>query len=404
MPSKQRRIATLEVLFDTSALHTKDSHNLVSAVVRAAIEAHSNHRDLVVHWYLPEIVVLERTFQMQTRASDHQDHVEKLEKLLRRKLGSNRSTLQKRVDDVVKRQLTKLKLKILKLDASKVDWPRLWTKAAYRQAPFDANKQEKGFRDALIIETFSQLMDASSESASRIAFVCHDPLARQAAAGRVGHNQNVKIVETVEDLVGHIAQLASKLSEEFVSGLLPRAIELFSTLRAKAKSEIEEKFQQVLRQPRTVHVKRFHISKTVFDKKQRGRVHWITYIEYSLERVLSFGDLFDNSSRLISNPFQRRVGYLPSSDGSSDMQRMVGYVPISDLPAESSPLGLAEMFTSIAAPQSHYSQSFSLPATVVPTTSDDVVFAVQWSAALSGADKLRAAKLETVTLSKAPWM
>jgi hypothetical protein len=388
MPSKTKKIATLKVLFDTSALHSQDSHNLVSAVVRGAIKAHSDHRDLAILWYLPEIVVLERTFQMQTRAFEHQNHIEKLERLLRRKLGSDRSSLQKRVDDVVKRQLAKFKLKVLKLDASKVDWPGLWTKAAFRRPPFDPNKHEKGFRDALIVETFSQLIDASSVTgaASRIAFVCNDSLAREAAAALVGHNQNVRILETAEDLVGHIAQLASKLSEEFVSGLLPRAIELFNSLRAKARSEIEEKFQQVLRGPlptfrNAVYVRRFDITKTVFDQKQRDRVHWITYVVYSLERAVPASELFDNFSRMINVPFQR-----------------TGDIPISIDPSESSPPATAELFTSIAAPQAHYSGSFSLPAGVVPTTSHTVVFAVHWSAALSsGADKLHTPKLENIT-------
>ena len=67
--SKKKKAAIkpkqIEVVFDTSAVHVHSASELVNSNIQETIRANSEHVDLSISWYLPEIVALERTFQME---------------------------------------------------------------------------------------------------------------------------------------------------------------------------------------------------------------------------------------------------------------------------------------------------------------------------------------------------
>jgi len=64
MPRKKKAKPELKVVFDTSVLFSQVAYDLVRSEVRQLIEDNSQHVDLSIRWYLPDIVVAERRYQM----------------------------------------------------------------------------------------------------------------------------------------------------------------------------------------------------------------------------------------------------------------------------------------------------------------------------------------------------
>jgi hypothetical protein len=69
-------------------------------------------------------------------------------------------------------QLAAAGLVELGVDESKIDLKNLILRSVTRQAPFDPGEKEKGFRDAIILETFYQKVEnlPTSSQVCRIFF------------------------------------------------------------------------------------------------------------------------------------------------------------------------------------------------------------------------------------------
>lgn len=203
MPKRRKsRAAELKVLFDTSALYTGSASDLVSYAVAQVIKENSGHPDLRVTWYIPHMVVHERQFQMRTKGADLLQSLPKLEQLLGHSLNISNHTIENSVAERIANQLRDLNIVQFALDTGKIDWSRLISDAAYRNPPFKKGDTEKGFRDAVIVEEFLQIVASSPTSPSicRIALVTADDLLRSAAADRSYGHENVRMFASLEDL------------------------------------------------------------------------------------------------------------------------------------------------------------------------------------------------------------
>lgn len=157
----------LKVVFDTNVLWTGSASDLLKQEVSELIEANSQHSDLAISWYLPEIVRHERQFQMLTQSLELLPSIQKLERLLGHNLNINEGIIKQRVNEAIESQITKLGINVIRLDTARVEWRDLILNAAYRRPPFSQGPKEKGFRDALVVEAFLQLV---SDSQSRPKF------------------------------------------------------------------------------------------------------------------------------------------------------------------------------------------------------------------------------------------
>ena len=97
--------------------------------------------------------------------------IERLERLLGHNLNITSDILETRVQAAVDKQVQNYSIAVHPLNPADVDWQRLMIDAAYRKAPFQLGEKEKGFRDALILETFMQVVAATptSRSVARVA-------------------------------------------------------------------------------------------------------------------------------------------------------------------------------------------------------------------------------------------
>jgi len=282
----------LRVVFDSSAIFTGTASDLLQRDVDEMIRAHAGHPDLAMRWYLPEIVQHERQFQMLEKGLELLPSIEKLERVLGHSLAVTKDVIEERIKATVSRQLQEKNLELQPLDAARVDWPRIALDAAYRRAPFERGEKEKGFRDALVLETFMQIVEASPTTAKvcRVVLLTGDKLMADVAEARCVDRSNVSVLRSLDELKGLINALVTEVDEEFVAAIKPKANEYFfvkdekDTLyyKEEIRKAIREKFGEQLAAVATGASRRengtWFIQPPRFVKKERQRVFWATRI------------------------------------------------------------------------------------------------------------------------------
>ncbi|WP_295624103.1 PIN domain-containing protein [uncultured Nitrosomonas sp.] len=293
----KKSIPRLVVFFDTNALYTQVASDLVRAEIRNLITQNSNHVDLDISWYLPEIVVNERRYQMMSRAQDLLPNLQKMEKLLGLTFGIGDGTLELHVGKAIDDTIRQLSFNVAKLDANKVDWGDVISRATLRYPPFERGDKEKGFRDSVIANTFAQFHEnsPSTPTVCRLAIVTNDELLAEYINLLTAGSKNVRILKGTDELESLINTLVSSVSEEYAAELTKKATKLFF-VKDEEKSlyykdniaeKIKLKYAEVLKD--TIlkdHLRRsgtWWITQTIFVKKVRQRIHWVSVIEPEFE-------------------------------------------------------------------------------------------------------------------------
>jgi PIN domain len=291
---KRSKPPELKVVFDTSAIYTDSEAFLVKREVADLVRAASSHSDLRVSWYIPELARLEREYQMRENGFALLPAIGKIERVLKHNLNITKQIITDRVRSLVDEQLLELGVQVLRLDTHNVDWPRIITDAAHRILPFERGDKEKGFRDAVIMESFLQLVQTSPKTASvcRIALVAGDGGLRKATEERVKKNRNVRILTDLGELKGLINTLVAKIDEDFVAKIRPAAAKYFYDRENKAGLWYREKIAEGI--PKTFasklkllppysdgkELETRWIATPRFSKKEKQRVYWVSRITY----------------------------------------------------------------------------------------------------------------------------
>ena len=289
--SKKKTVPRLLAAFDTSVLFTDQAHNLLRREASKLIRNNSDHVDLKIEWYLSDVVTGERRYQMQKKASQLYKKVEQLEHLLGHQFTTE-DIVGDRIRGAIVEQCASLGINVVSLDPDNVDWVEIQNRSVNRKPPFDPNVREKGFRDAVIAETFVQLVDKSPRTAAscRLAFVSGDELMRTYIQERVGDRSNVRIFESLNELEGLINTLVSKVPEEKISEWQGKAQKYFFIKGDKStyfykedlRKTLSEKYAEQLAETPEVGCIRqggtWYIERPVFIRKDRQRLHWMTQI------------------------------------------------------------------------------------------------------------------------------
>lgn len=295
-------VRELTVVLDTNALYTGSASYFIKKELADLVSKHSQHLDLKVKWVVPEVVRHERQFQMLEEAQRLLPPIEKLERLLGHNLNITASILEERVRAAVDRQVQEHALTVRALDTTRVDWTWLMHAAAYRKPPFQSGEKEKGFRDALILETFSQIVSEAParRAAPRIALVSGDQLLRAAAAERTAAVSNVHVLESLEELKGLLNTLASSVDEQFIESIKAAASVLFhrpkdlgslyyrESVGSRALESLSDSGFKLPSGAERYVVDKYVIGTSAFLKKEGQRIHWSTRLDLRLRAMRSF--------------------------------------------------------------------------------------------------------------------
>ncbi len=293
---RKRERRELRVAFDTNVLFTGSASDLVRQEA-ATLISQSRFPDLDIKWYLPDVVRLERQFQMQKGALELLTPLGRVEKLLGHNLNITQEILVERVEKVIAQRQAELGLIALKPEYAGLDWERLVLDAAFRRAPFQDGKTEKGFRDALVVESFMHLVSLSPRTPKvcRIAFVTGDALLADALRGRLSEATNTVVLDSLEGLRGFLNALVSEVDEAFLASLRPKAEKLFFAVKDDASLLYKEGIRERLREKFAVELAllpagatgrkngTWGISAPTFSKKTGQRIQWTSRIEIEAE-------------------------------------------------------------------------------------------------------------------------
>ena len=245
-------------------------------------------------WCVPQIVIDERTHQMNKVASELLPSLGKLERVIGHNLGITPAILSERINACVSSRVTELDLHVIALDCSRVYWAAMVSASVRRMPPFDPGEKEKGFRDAVLLETFLQTIDDSPKSPAQcmVVFVSGDAVLRTAATNKTAAFKNARVLEDMTALDELVNTLSSTLTEEYVAKLRPTAAALFFVSgattglynTAKVRATIERTFQDLIDEvpPGCTSVKAtgFRIRNPSFLRKASSTVFWETICTY----------------------------------------------------------------------------------------------------------------------------
>lgn len=312
---KQKEKPELKVVLDTNIIYSGSANFLINEQVSEFVKTNKDFYDLKISWYLPEIVVKERTFQMINKAKELLPSIHKLEALLGHNLNITEDIIISRVTQSVDKHIDSHAIQIIKIDVNEIDWNRLINDSIFKIPPFEVGAKEKGFKDSLILESFDQLIKKSPKTSKvcKIVFVCADNLLIEAAEKRI-HNSNVRFVNDLNELKGLINVLVSEIEEGLVKEISATASELFfipenmdtlfykENLRNRVldlyRPKIYAKFDDVVTK---VSPGTWYISPVNFVKKEKQRIFWSSSIKIDL---ISFKNEYKPklSTRVLANP------------------------------------------------------------------------------------------------------
>ena len=292
MSQRKKNQPELKVVFDTSVLFTQVASDLVKSEVGDIIAKNAHHNDLTIQWYLPEVVLDERRYQMESKAFEFLPSIGKLEKLLGHNLNITKDILVNRVDGAIKRQLAELGISSLPIDTSVIDWHALIKRSVNRHPPFESGEKEKGFRDSIIAESFRQLVQQSPTTPSicRLVMITDDNLLAAYIQDITKDSKNVKVLSTINELESLINTLVSEVTEEFVTGLSGQVKKYFfdkgnqeslyykENIRDKTGEQYGEELKAAPKKGLLRENGTWWISEPVFIKKEKQRLCWITPI------------------------------------------------------------------------------------------------------------------------------
>ncbi len=182
----------------------------------------------------------------------------------------------------------------------------IWRKSSFTSDPKNKDN-EKGFRDALILETLLDVCEKNKGSTKNIVFLCNDFLLRTSAELRLKHNRMVMVFESLSDFESYIKLTQQELTNKFVKSIQTHARAKFysdgdpSTIyfRDNIKNTISQKFSAELAVPIThkleslqpiglmalpsynwsVSEERWWINSTRFDELIQPReYHWVSRV------------------------------------------------------------------------------------------------------------------------------
>ena len=224
------------LLVDTNILFHDDKSIVVAPEFELFWEKHAD--DFDIELLVPEVVFGELLFQHTRVALNLREkadqNLQKVAAIADKAYAHRVSETRVRTD--VKKRLERWAQKVgatiepTPIDV--VDWAKLIDRAVWRRPPFSENKKnplvEKGFRDALIMETVNAFYAESAQNVD-VAFCTGDRLLSDAVLEALGEEDRFSHYQTLEDYASYLRLTKEALDQKFIRGVQARATKKFYT-------------------------------------------------------------------------------------------------------------------------------------------------------------------------------
>lgn len=231
MPKVRRKPPSQHlVIVDTNLLWDRDKRLPVSPAFDAFWSKNSPLIPMTLH--VPEVVLGELQFQQTTSALKALTTINDTYAELAGITGSryshkcNESTIKTQVRSKLDRWVTARGAQLVPTPITQIDWAAIVDAAVWRKSPFTFDpkdqKNEKGFRDAVILETVVHACK-NAGSDKMVIFVCNDYLLRTASESRLTASKKFLAFESLTDFESYINLTQQELTNAFVKSIQSHA-------------------------------------------------------------------------------------------------------------------------------------------------------------------------------------
>jgi len=221
------------VLVDTSVLwHEDKSHPANPAFDELWVNTKGS---LDANLVVPEVVYQEILFQQTTSAvkllGKATEAFHGISSIARRPFGHRvtAARIKLQIRNKLDKWVADKKAYVRPVPCATIDWPRFVERALWREPPFTfdpKDRTEKGFRDALILETLVEYCRAERGDVV-IVFICGDNLLRTAAEKALKDDRRCLFYESADDFASYVKLTKERLTQRFIKLILPRATRKF---------------------------------------------------------------------------------------------------------------------------------------------------------------------------------
>jgi len=378
----------LVVVFDTNSIFTESGFYILNDEVKRLIQETRENTSLQVTWLLPSVVLQERIFRLQQKASSLLDRVSSISDLIDHDLDVTEEVLLEALDRRVQQTLKNFELEIREPNWADIDLKQMVADSTDRLPPFNPGNSEKGFRDAVVLETYMQILEEPRFADHHAVLLTADELLRKAVIKRAKAYDNQYPPGSIEDIRGTIATISEELELELVKRISSIATALFFTLGdpnsiftrfgipARIQNEYESTFLSL---PPGADLRNTYtpsINPSRFVQKEEARFHWsnqIVFPSVAYRITYSIG------------PTSSSLGLPPSGSYSTDL--------FSDEP------GLSSSSTGYSS-----SSGFMLPnPSYTPISNGRTLFDVVWTAVYSEVDGFTDPQVEELIFRGTEW-
>ncbi|WKD48358.1 PIN domain-containing protein [Microbulbifer spongiae] len=262
----KEKIAPRAVIVDTNILFDQDKSNVVHPDFDKFWSEHAIEANLKL--MLPEVVIGEVLFQQTTSAlktlSRVNDSFGRLSKYTG-KSYSHRVTESRLRREIKKRFLSwanSKNYKEISTPINEIDWSNIVHSSIWRIPPFsyDPKKEslEKGFRDALILETVVSYCENDLEN--KIVFITNDGLLREASEKRLQEDETFIAFESLVDFEANLRLEKESLEQTFIKSVVKKAAKKFFksgdknslVYKLDLSGQIKNKFANKFKNPQTL--------------------------------------------------------------------------------------------------------------------------------------------------------
>lgn len=243
------------IIVDTNVLFMPEKTHVVSTEFEAIWKQYKDQHGFKL--ILPETVYGELLFQHTSTALKKLNRInQQLNELsliagkkYPHKLSENRvkCDVQERLDAWLKENDASVEATPIK----HINWEQLIQAAIWRNPPFETdddakNKKEKGFRDALILETLIYICE-KEHSRININFICRDGILYKEAVRKLSIYPRFKHFETFNDLISKLSLMREKYNELAAEGILATANNKFYNEKSFEQSLIKQAILKIFK-------------------------------------------------------------------------------------------------------------------------------------------------------------
>lgn len=217
--------------------------------------------------------------------------------------GKIKNSVKVKLDNWVKDK----KVRIAKVPIKSIDWDQVVKKAIWREPPFSYDpkdkKNEKGFRDALILHTYIDLCKIEKRDV-RICFFSADGLLRKTAEQSLRTDNRCLFFDSFDSFSSYVRLTGEELTQNYISKILAHATDKFfrkgdetclyaregvqRTLREKFKEYFDDPQKAESASSQTPAMAKWQIANTPkiwigdsrFASLQQSIYHWENQLSY----------------------------------------------------------------------------------------------------------------------------